>query len=193
MVSNENNRAPWLSYEVKTLREAIGLFSQFQVLPSHHWRATFSELCPESVFSEKQRAKYNEPDSGPWACWITVDHGAKYGPSAELKFYALLPIGPAHICVRFGNGYIGECLQLRAIPEETRGRGDRLISRKFQPNAEARGASDKVISWASYEGPIAKTARHSYLFCADRDEMMLGAEHSHTTGMLEILAERAGV
>lgn len=188
---------PWLSYQAKTLIEATDILRAFHVLPVYHFKGnTFAVTMPESIMSTRERRDYVEQGlekRGPFACWIEVDH-ASYGTRAELVFYVQLPTGAARVGVRFGADYIGNCHRLKAEAFETRDYRNRLQSRAFRSNIEARTVADHIVSWGTYEQePIKTSARHSYLFAAEGHEPMPGADCEHALSMLAILGERAGV
>jgi hypothetical protein len=194
-ITMQSGRTHWVNYKVQTLTEALDIFRAFNVVPADVWKAGCTVITPECVMGDRERATYaHHHDSGPWACWIDVQHGEGFGPNAELVFYAQLSTGVARIGVSFGTGYIGMCPALSAVPQETRGYGNQLQARTFKPNPEANGASDKFINWASGDyGPIKKSAHHSYLFCADTSDTAPGAEMSHALAQLAILADRVKV
>lgn len=192
MVTSETSRAPWLTYKTKTLAEALAIAGAFPVVvPFESWRGTFTMLKPEELLTARETAAYSA-NGGPYAFSIRVDHGEHYGPRARLAFFARIDTGMVHTHVEFGAGYIGACPQLRAIVKVTRGRGDRIESKHFEANAEARAVADKVISWATGEtGPIRHSAEFEYLFCADRNEPgPADAIGSHALAALRTLADR---
>src|SRR5574337_202605 len=194
MVTSETARAPWVSYTVPTLADACNIMRAFTVIPSELWRSGCTMVAPESTMSERDKSRYGEPTSGPWACWIDVSSGEGFGPSARLVFYAELPTGPVRVNVDFGRGYIGTCPPLAPVWQISRGASGKIYAKSARPNPELHSASDDYVNWSSGDlGPIKESARHSYLFCADQYETMPGAKESHALAQLAILASRAGV
>jgi hypothetical protein len=195
-ITMQSGRVNWVNYKVQTLSQAVDIFRAFDVIPADVWKSGCTLITPESLMGDRERATYGEHhDSGPWACWVDVRHGEGFGPDAQLVFYAQVSTGPVRVGVSFGTGYIGMCHALAAVPKETRAAWtDRLLTRIFNTNPEASGASDKVIAWASGDyGPIKKSAHHSYLFCADTSDTAPGVKMSHALAQLAILADRAKV
>lgn len=198
MITGPGWSAPYVSYEVKTLGEALEIFRGLTVIPAEIWKAGCTMVKPECLISAKDKARGYEPKAGPFACWVDVTQSAenRFGPTAELQFFARVSTGPIYVHVRFGSGYIGTCHQLRANLREIRGGfRNQVIERRFEPNAELFAICDHRIKWAyGGDGPnIATGAHFQYFFCADQDTEMPGVEHAHSLGMLEILADRAGV
>lgn len=191
-VTSVTARAPWVSYEVETLREACEMFAQFRVIPANVWRGTFTTVAPDCARSEKDRERAPEPASGPYACAIRVSHGDNYGTTSELQFYAETGAGPVNVHIRFGKGYARGHALAPCVTETCHARTGRIESRHFSPSLEARAIADNFISWGTGEsGPVKTSADHTFLLSADLDET--GATHSHAVGMLEILADRAKV
>ena len=194
-VMHFGKRAPWVTFKRTTLAEVLEVMRAFTITPAEVFRYGSTSICPESELSARDRERAIS-DSGQFACWIDVDQGEGYGPSAKLSFFARLASGAlVRIFVEFGAGYIGSCPALGAARHVRRDpRTDRLIESRFEPNLEARSASDKFIKWGTGTvGPIKTAAHFSYLFCSDTQDEAPGAECSHALAQLEILAERAKV
>lgn len=193
------DRAAWVSYKTETLAQALELFAAFDVIPSEHFRGTFSVIMPRECMTKREARDYAEnpraESSGPYACWLEVTHYAHANSdAAELTFYAQTAAGPIRVSVKFGTGYIGQCHGLRAvIVSREHDRRGSVIAQKFGRNPEAGAMADHVIKWGAYEGAKEQSAHFSYLFVADQFETMKGAEHSHAIAQLSILADRAKV
>lgn len=192
------DRAPWVSYKRETLTQALEVFKAFTIIPCEHFRASSSVIMPRECMGKRETRDYVENEraksSGPYACWLNVTHYSHANSdAAELVFYAQTGAGPIRVMVKFGAGYIGQCHGLRAVADETRDRGGRVIARNYQRNPEAMAVCDKHIKWGCYEGAKEESAQFSYLFVSDQFETMPGADQSHALAQLEILADRAKV
>lgn len=198
-IVNATERAPWVGYQTETLAQALEMFAAFDVIPSEHFRGTFSVIMPRECMTKREARDYAEnpraESSGPYACWLDVSHYAHANSdAAELTFYAQTGAGPVRVSIKFGAGYIGQCHGLRAvIVSSERDRLGTVIAQRFGRNPEAGALADHVVKWGAYEGAKETSARFSYLFCADQFETMKGAEHSHAIAQLSILADRAKV
>lgn len=179
--------APWASYRDRTMPEALALFRAFTVMPVYYYSGTFGHIVPESLApADDKRA---EIKGGPFAAWLRVSQGEGFGPGATLIFYAQVNGAPYRVNIGIkGPDYIGGCSAFGARMVEQRDGRRRVISRTYQANATLNGLADRAISWGG-GGSMQTGADFTYLICADDDEIMPGADHSHASGQLQNIAD----
>lgn len=180
--------ADWVNYRARTMGEALAIFRAFNVLPVYYASGTFGHIEPESLLKPDVTIK-----GGPYAAWLSVEKGERFGPTADLHFYTEIDGKPYRINIGIkGPDYIGACNRFAPTMDERRGgsagRG-RVISRTYGANALLNGLADKVVSWNRGSGPLQTGASHTYLICADDDATMPGAEQSHACGQLQNIAD----
>lgn len=192
---NQNPKAT-----ARGMSEAVALFAQYAqagtVIPFHVLKDDAFTTChPEAHMPPKKGGKnpYRR-DSGrhssAYAARLGVRFDAERGhTSADLEFFAIVGGVLFSVSVDFGRGYIGACHKLAPVAKVTRGYGDRITARTFQPNTAAYSMADGFLSY-SYggdSGPIHTGADHLYLFVSDTDENG-PVECSHAVAQLENLA-----
>jgi hypothetical protein len=156
--------APWATYKVQTLSEAIKVFETFakqgMVQNMEHAEGTFTHVCPPSERGYRDKVTHK----GDYCVAIRVSQGEGYGPTVELSFYAETSTGLCHVHARLEQNVP----RLGAHVEERRDGRGRLASRTFHRNDVLNGYSDESISFASGDyGPIKTGADIRYLWIAD--------------------------
>jgi hypothetical protein len=177
------NMAPWITYKVKTIREAGAVFQAFAdrnlVRNMEHATGTFTHLCPASDRGSRDQVEHR----GDYCAAIRVHQGEGFGPDIELTFYAEISTGLCRIGVKLHE----RVWKLGARPKETRDRYKRLVARRFYPNQILNGLSDARIKYASGDhGSLEKSAQYVYMWVADDGEEC--SLFSHFLGQLENLA-----
>lgn len=170
--------APWVTYKVDKIADALTIFRSFNVVNMEDRKGIFRTVAPLS--EQKDGAEH----LGDYCIYMRVNQGEGFGPNVELVFYAQTSAGILRIrCDLKGLNH----WRFTAKAIETRGRTDRLESRKFAPNAALNGYCDKVIKYSCGDyGPIQKTADIVYLLVADNGETC--SEFTHAIAQLESIA-----
>lgn len=186
---------PWVSYEVKTVAEAIEIFKQFRIVNHHHATNTFGHLKPMTgIIAAENKYGTVEMKGGPFAFNLEVDQLASgHGASAELKFFAYTEKHVVQVEIKFGSGYIGSCPQLN-FRIVTSGPYDHPHSRNFNPNEKAKAACDHLVTWGTGDiGPVKNSAKVNYCFKTDKLDGEWGYDHVEALTKLEALAKELGI
>jgi hypothetical protein len=157
--------APWASYKVQTLSEAIKVFETFaeqgMVRNMEHAEGTFTHVCPPSERGDRSKVEHK----GDYCVSLRVSQGQGYGPTVELSFYAETSAGLCRVHAKLDR----DLPRLGAHVEERRDGRGRLTSRTFHRNDILNGYSNTYISYAFGGdcGPIKTGADIRYLWIAD--------------------------
>jgi hypothetical protein len=187
-------RAPWITYKVANLRDALSVFDSFasraRIVNMEHTRGTFTHLCPPSDVSSER----NPPEhQGDYCIALSVDEGEGFGPNVDLMFYAETSAGlcrvycklePASGPARWHN------FRAQQVVERDR-RTERILSRAYTPNAALNGYADHVLRYASGDmGPVKTAAHMVYAFVADDGQACTVFDHARA--QLTTLAQELG-
>lgn len=175
--------APWIIYRGRTLAEAVAMFAAFQIAPMYKLRGRYVYLAPVETVKDESATV----EDGPFAAAIGVEQGQGYGPTAKLWFYAMAGDETVRVIIDIkGPDYIGGFSALRpTVSESYSGKTSRssVIRRAYGANPLLNGLCDNVVSWGG-GGPIADSAKHDYLICADDDAVAIGSDHTHAAGQM---------
>ena len=182
----KGRRPGWIVYRKRSLSQALELAALFsEVLPIYKHRGTFLELVPDGCADPKA-----EEIGGPFACYLDVNQGKGYGPSAQLTFFAAVAdpaLEPQRRLVKVsididGPDYIGgfSALGSSRVPVKTNNRGD-VTEWRVGPNGALAGLSDSYVMWGTGSKD---DSRFSYLFCADTEAAGPWQDNAHAIGQL---------
>ena len=175
-------------YRKRPLVEAIEIFRAYDVVPFYKYKGTYTRFIPSDFANEKDGKQID----GPYACKLHVDQiESNFGPGAKLKFFGVVAAKIVEIWIDIeGPGYIGTWHAVGAKRIESRDHRGRLESAYYRVNAKVSALADCVQQYATGDmGPIKTGANIVYAFCADRDILMSGTEHSHALGQLANLGD----
>lgn len=188
------------SGELRNMGAAVDMFKAFAnggaVVAQHVMRdGSFTVCHPEKHMPPKRSGlkpyTVDPMHSAPYAARIDVRHmgNERHHTSAVLEFFAMVGGVLYDVSIEFGTGYIGTCPKLAPSAQTQRDARNRIISRRYLPNTDARALSDHYLSYSyGAGGPIADGADHRFLFVADYDDDTQPADCSHALAQLENLA-----
>ena len=180
-------RTPWVTYKCDSLRAMRELFEQFanagrfRVVNMEDRKGTFRTVAP----AIEHDPKYKTDHMGDYCAHLDVRHGEGYGPTVSFVFY----VENSGKLYRI-NCELSELWNYKFAPQvhETQGRGNRLESRSFRPNAILSTYANRTLSYGSGDySPIKTSSDIRYLFIADD-----GADCTEFGRMLECLESIEG-
>lgn len=166
----------WLHYKARTLADALAIMAAAAIVPAYAYKGTFTRIQPEALATDKS----GEVIAGPFAASFKVDHGAGYGPTAELRFFVMAGehLCEAHVSIEPERGLAHHWQWGAAFVADPRGRAKRgegreQIRGEYRANNNLVAMSDHHIKWSTGGDD---GASFQYFWAADTVEG--GSEHA---------------